>query len=60
MNKFWPKTNDEELAYAALCHVETRKFGDIPWTLPAKDIFVEVDGYLVIKNPSTPYRKEYI
>lgn len=33
--------------------------GTIPGILKAQDVFVEEDGYLVIKNPCKPYRPAY-
>jgi hypothetical protein len=36
-----------------------RKVGDIPNITPANDVFVFVDGYLTIENPSKPYRPNW-
>jgi hypothetical protein len=59
MNKFWPSSDHVYPAYGALYDVTVRKHGDIPGILPAKDVFVERDGHVVIVNPSTPYRNPY-
>lgn len=39
--------------------VNHRNDRSIPGILPAKDVFVEEDGHLTIKNPSKPYRPAY-
>ena len=50
--QYYKKSN----AAMAVTH---RERGDIPNILKAQDVFVEEDGYLVIKNPCKPYRPAY-
>ena len=57
MNKFWPDVYPTWDADKGVFH---REIGDIPGTIPAKDIFVIEDGHFVLKNPSKPYRSEYL
>jgi acyl-coenzyme A synthetase/AMP-(fatty) acid ligase len=40
--------------------VEHRIWGDIPNLTQANDVFtIDEDGYVVIQNPSKPYRNDY-
>lgn len=65
MNKFWPSAsvpNYPHWDYMHLTGADTfhREIGDIPGITKAQDVFVVEDGVLTIKNPSKPYRKDYL
>jgi len=48
---------DNPLDVSTLPYALTRKYGDIPDLVLARDVFVtDKDGYLTIKNPAPKYR----